>query len=282
MGARLISGRFFTAHDTSQTEGVAIVNEAFAKRYATGRPATDQRVTTYSTQVGPLGRNLMAKTRPDGHAELHSLKIVGVVGDIPNQALGQPVEPAIYYPDSQFPFQSTVYAVAAHDTTTAVAALRRALADAAPTTPIGPSETWADRFSQRTAEPRVLMATLSAFGILAAILAALGVYGLFSWSVASRRRELAIRLTLGARPAAIGWLVLRQGALLVTAGLAGGWLIVFAARSPIASLLFHVAPGDPTAMTTAAALIAAASIAACLPAARRAMRVDPNEGLRVE
>ena len=282
MGARLVTGRFFDAHDTSQTEGVAVVNEAFAKRYATGRPVTDQRVTTYSVQVGPLGRNLMATVRPDNHVDLHSLKIVGVVGDIPNAALGQPVEPAIYFPATQFPFRSMTFAIAARDTATAIAAMRRALADVAPTTPLGPTETWADRFGKRTAEPRVLMATLSAFGVLAAILAALGVYGLFSWSVASRRRELAIRLTLGARPATIGALVVRQGAWLVVAGLAGGGLIVFAARASIASLLFHVGPGDPTAVLTAGMLIALASIAACLPAARRAMRVNPNEGLRIE
>jgi predicted permease len=282
MGARLITGRFFTPQDTSHAEGVAVVNEAFARRYTTGRPATDQRVTTYSVAVGPLGRNLMATVRPDNHVELHSLKIVGVVGDIPNAALGQPVEPAIYFPVTQFPFRSMTFAIAARDTTTAVAAMRRALADVAPSTPMGPSETWGDRFDKRTAEPRVLMATLSAFGVLAAILAALGVYGLFSWSVASRRRELAIRLTLGARPASIGALIVRQGAWLVTAGLAGGWLIIFAARTPIANLLFRVAPGDPTAITTAAVLIAGASIAACLPAARRAMRVNPNEGLRNE
>jgi hypothetical protein len=282
MGAHLVSGRFFDTHDTAQTEGVVVVNEAFAKRYATGRPVTDQRLTTYSVAVGPLGRNLMAKVRPDNHVELHSLKIVGVVGDIPNAALGQPVEPSIYYPETQFPFRSMTFAIAARDATTAIAAMKRALADVAPTTPMGPSETWASRFEKRTAEPRVLMATLSAFGVLAAILAALGVYGLFSWSVASRRRELAIRLTLGARPATIGALVLRQGAWLVAAGLAGGWLIIFAARTPIATLLFRVAPGDPAAMTTAAALIAAASVLACLPAARRAMRVNPNEGLRTE
>ena len=280
MGARLVAGRYFTAQDTSRVEPVAVVNEAFARRYAAERPVTDERVTTYSVAVGPLGRNLMATVLPDNHVQLHSAKIVGVVGDIPNAALGQPVEPTIYFPAAQFPFRSMTFAIAARDTTTAIAAMKRALADVAPTTPIGLTETWTERFDKRTAEPRVLMATLSAFGALAAVLAALGVYGLFSWSVASRRRELAIRLTLGARPATIGALVLRQGALLVAAGLAGGWLIVFSARASIANLLFRVAPGDPAAITTAATLMAVASMAACLPAARRAMRVNPNEGLR--
>jgi putative ABC transport system permease protein len=281
MGARLVSGRFFSPQDTSHTQGVAIVNEALVRRYAGGRAATDQRVTTGS-QIGPLGRSLMAVALPDGYLKATPLQIVGVVGDMPNAALGQPVEPAIFFPATQFPFRSMFFAVSARDSTTAVAAVRQALHDVSPITPVGPTETWSDRFGKRTAEPRVLMATLSAFGVLAAILASLGVYGLFSWSVASRRRELAIRLTLGARPARIGAVILQQGVVLVAIGLAGGWLIVHAARGPLATLLFHVSPNDPASTIMAAGLLTAASLAACLPAARRAMRVNPVEGLRSE
>jgi putative ABC transport system permease protein len=282
MGARLVSGRFFSPQDTSHAEGVAIVNEAFVRRYAGTRPATAQRVTTYAVQIGPLGKNLMTIPLGHDHVRIPSLAIIGVVGDIPNAALGQPVEPAIYFPATQFPFQSMFFAVSARDSTTAVAAVRQALHDVTPITPVGPTETWADRFGTLTAEPRVLMATLSAFGALAAILASLGVYGLFSWSVASRRRELAIRLTLGARPTRIGAVILEQGILLVAIGLAGGWLIVHAARGPLATLLFQVSPNDPASTMMAAGLLTAASLAACLPAARRAMRVNPVEGLRSE
>jgi putative ABC transport system permease protein len=281
MGARLVSGRFFSPQDTSHTQGVAIVNEAFVRRYAGARAAIDQRVTT-AGQIGPLGVSLTAITLPDGYLKPQPAQIVGVVGDIPNAALGQPVEPTIYSPATQFPFRSMFFAVSSRDATTAATAVRRALHDVSPITPVGPTETWADRFGKRTAEPRVLMATLSAFGVLAAILASLGVYGLFSWSVASRRRELAIRLTLGARPARIGALILEQGVLLVTIGLAGGWLIVYAARGPLATLLFQVSPNDPASTMMAAGLLMAASLAACLPAARRAMRVNPVEGLRSE
>jgi len=282
MGAHLVTGRFFTPQDTSKSEGVVIVNEAFARRYATGRPATDQRLTTFAQQVGPLGRNLMTTPLPNGHVALNSLRIIGVVGDIPNAALGQPVEPAIYFPATQFPFRSLSFAVSAHDVASAVAAMRAALQAVSPITPVGSTETWADRFGKRTAEPRVLMATLSAFGVLAAILASLGVYGLFSWSVASRHRELAIRLTLGARPVRVGAVVLRQGLVLVALGLVGGWLIMLAAHRPMASLLFQVSPGDLPSVLTSAALLTSASLAACLPAARRAMRVNPVEGLRGE
>jgi ABC-type antimicrobial peptide transport system permease subunit len=118
--------------------------------------------------------------------------------------------------------------------------------------------------------------------VLAAILAALGVYGLFSWAVALRRRELAIRLTLGARPAGVGGLVLRQAALLVATGLVGGLAIVRASQGVLARVLFDVSPGDATSTVAAAALIVATALAACVPPAVKAMRVDPVEGLRVE
>lgn len=283
MGATLVAGRFFDAHDTSQSQGVAIVNEAFAKRYADpSRPATAQQLTHYSPQIGPLGHNLMVQPVDATHVRLDTLDIVGVVGDIRNGALGQPVEPAIYFPIAQFPFRSVIVAIDARDTATATNAARRGLAAVAATTPLGTIDTWTARLDQRTAEPRLLMATLSAFGALAALLAALGVYGLFSWSVAARRRELAIRLTLGARPAGIGAAVLRQGAVLVVIGLSAGWLIVRAVRGPLASLLFGVTTNDAISLGSAALLLTLASLAACLPAARNAMRVDPVDGLRSE
>ena len=141
---------------------------------------------------------------------------------------------------------------------------------------------WSDRARLRTAEPRLLMTILVFFGVVAAGLAALGVYGLFSWTVALRRRELAIRLTLGARPAGIGRSVLEQGALLVGAGLVAGWVLVLLAQRALARVLFDVAPTDPASTTIAAAVLLAATLLACLPAAIRAMRVDPVEGLRAE
>ena len=129
---------------------------------------------------------------------------------------------------------------------------------------------------------RMLMTVLLAFGALAGVLAAIGVYGLFSWSVALRRRELAIRLTLGASPGGVGGLVLRQGAILVTAGLVCGWIIVRLAEGALARVLFGVTASDLTATVLASAVLLLATLAACLPAAARAMRVDPVEGLRAE
>ena len=193
-----------------------------------------------------------------------------------------PVEPAVYFPTRQFPFGAVTIAISARDADTALAAMRTALRSVSPNTPLGTVETWRDHFNTRTAEPRLLMTTLSAFGVLAAFLAALGVYGLFSWSVALRRRELAIRLTLGARPISVGATVVRHSVVLVALGLAGGWVLVQSARGALATVLFGVTPSDAPSSVMAASLLFAAALVASLPPAWRAMRVDPVEGLRAE
>ena len=126
------------------------------------------------------------------------------------------------------------------------------------------------------------MTILLFFGGLAGLLAALGVYGLFSWSVALRTRELAIRLTLGARPAEVGALVVRQSAVLVIAGLAAGIVIIRLAESALSRVVFGVTTSDATALVTASTLLLVAALVACVPPALRAMRVDPVEGLRAE
>jgi putative ABC transport system permease protein len=126
------------------------------------------------------------------------------------------------------------------------------------------------------------MTVLVFFGGLAGLLAALGVYGLFSWSVALRTRELAIRLTLGAKPSAVGALVMRQSAVLVVTGLVAGFAIVRLAESALARVVFGVSPTDAAAIASAGALLLLAALIACVPPALRAMRVDPVEGLRAE
>jgi putative ABC transport system permease protein len=118
--------------------------------------------------------------------------------------------------------------------------------------------------------------------VLAGLLSALGVYGLFSWSVALRTRELAIRLALGAKPASVGSLVLGRGALLAGAGLLAGFVIVQLARGALSTVLYQVSPGDASSTITAGALLLVAATIACVPPALRAMRVDPVKGLRIE
>jgi putative ABC transport system permease protein len=282
MAARLVDGRLFNDRDTPDSEPVVILNETAARRYFPNESAIGREMRSWSSQIGPLGRNLSWKVAPDGHRIQPTIRVVGVVADIQNVALGLEPEPAVFFPTRQFPFSAVTIAINARDTATGIAGLKQALRAVSPTTPLGVVETWPDRFAARTAEPRLLMTTLGVFGVLAAFLAALGVYGLFSWSVAIRRRELAIRLTLGARPVSVATSVLRQSVGLVLAGLAGGVLMIQGVQQTLTSVLFGVEATDIPSTAAAAIFLFVAALVASIPPAWRASRVDPVEGLRGE
>jgi len=291
LGAQLADGRFFVPFDTPESTGVVVVNEAFAKRYLPAGRALGRVVTTSAAFIGPLGLNLkrvpVMPTKPEEFQRAATMpptefEVVGVVRDVRNVPLGQAIEPAVYFTTRQFPFRQLFLTVRASDPAMALAAVRRAVSAVAPSVPIGSAQTWGERFAGRTAQARLLMAILMFFGALAGLLAALGVYGLFSWSVALRTRELAIRLTLGARPAAVGGLVLRQSVVLIAIGLTAGLVLIRVVENLLARVLFEVKPGDVTSAVVASGLLVAAALVACIPPALRAMRVNPIEGLRVD
>src|SRR5262245_1644913 len=270
LGAKLTAGRAFTPFDAPESAAVLIVNEAFAARFLS-KSAVGRYVMMSATGIGPLGANLMRlrPAPPQGAPPLPPLpptrfEIVGVVKDIRDVPLGQAVEPAMYFTTRQFPFRELFIAVRAHDVGTALAAIYTGLKNAAPNVPMSPGQTWGQRFARRTAEPRLLMTILVFFGALAGLLAALGVYGLFSWSVALRKRELAIRLTLGARPSVVGGLVMRQSIMLVVGGLAVGLLVIRAAERILTRVLFEVSPSDAGAIAAASSLLLAAAMLACV------------------
>ena len=282
MGATLVDGRFFGSQDRVDTISVAILNKTAADRHFPGESAVGKEIRSWMFQVGPLGRNLMWQLLPEGRAVQPRTRIVGVVADVQNVSLGLASEPAVFFPMRQFPFSAVTIAVSGLDTARAVGAVREAVRSVSPDTPIGAVETWGARFKARTSEPRLLMTMLSVFGAAAALLAAVGVYGLFSWSVATRQRELAIRLTLGARPIGVGAAILRHSATLVGIGLIAGWILVRTADAALVKVLFGVRPDDPTSMVVGATVLLVAALGASLPPAWRAMRVDPVEGLRTE
>jgi ABC-type antimicrobial peptide transport system permease subunit len=147
---------------------------------------------------------------------------------------------------------------------------------------MGKAQTWGERMAAYTAEQRLLMTLLVVFGSAAGLLAALGVYGLFSWSVALRTRELAIRLTLGERPFGIGIRVVRQSLVLIAAGLVAGLAIIRVAEGALRRVLFEMSPRDPASLVAACVLLVAVALIACVPPALRALRVDPVDGLRAE
>src|SRR6185295_3309950 len=116
-----------TTQDTPTTEAVVVINETMAKRYFPGQSAVGKQILSWSSQIGPLGRNLTWQVLPDGHRVQPTIRIVGVVADIQNVALGLPVEPAIYATSRQFPFGSMTIAINARDGATALQAMRTAL-----------------------------------------------------------------------------------------------------------------------------------------------------------
>jgi predicted permease len=280
MGATLVAGRTFTAFDDAEAAGVIVVNETFARRFLPEGRAMGTVVRLATSGIGPLGVNLKATAahQPGGLP----YEVIGIVKDIRNVPLGQTTEPAFYTATRQFPFSEVFIAVRAADHGTALAAIREGLRAAAPQVPMASSRTWGERVAARTAEPRLLMFLLLFFGGVAALLAALGVYGLFSWAVALRTRELAIRLTLGARPIRVGGLVVGQSVLLISAGLLAGVVLVRLSEAALSRVLYEVSPSDANSTVTAAAVLAVAALLACVPPALRAMRVDPVEGLRAE
>ncbi len=290
IGAPKVAGRFFTAQDGVGSAPVVMVNETLARRY--NGQMVGRYVVSTTRAIGPLGWNLVnplppplppgAPPRPPAPPIPMRYEIVGVVADVRNVPIAQPVEPTVYFSARQFPFRAMFLTVLGPDVPSSVSAMQAGLRQAAPGIPVGDISTLEDRVRSVAAEPRLLMTLLVFFALLAAMLAALGVYGLFSWTVALKKRELAIRLTLGAKPAHVGAVVMRHGAVLIGLGLVGGWLLVRIAAELLSRVLFGVSPGDAPSTALAVGLLLAASVVACLPPAVRAMRVDPVEGLRME
>ncbi len=272
VGARIVSGRALTPHDGQNGEPVILINHTFARRYFPGEDPVGQRLTRLPTGIGPLGRNLI----PRGA----SFRIVGVVGDIQQAPIGQPMEPAMYHSSRQFPFSAMSLVLRGRDMSALANAARTAVRQTNPSLALGDIRTMDERLRQATAEPRLLMFVLSAFAALTGILAAVGVYGLLTWVVNERRRELAIRLALGARPTVLARSVTVHGVVLVAIGAAIGLAGSRAAGSLLQAVLFQTGLSDPVAVAGSAVLLLGAALAACALPAWRAAKVEPLEGLR--
>jgi predicted permease len=275
--ARLLAGRFFQDSDTATAEAVIVVNDSLAKRLFPGEAALEKRIFSTAQQVGPLGRNLMFPSRDVGQVPF---RIVGVVADVHQAPIGRAAEPVIYHSQRQFPFRAMTVVARGQDTATVVSGIRQALRSIDGALALGGVRTMNDRLIAATAAPRLLTAVLSTFAILTGLLAAIGVYGLLAWTVNEQRREMAIRLALGAQPAALARFVTGQGLSLAAGGVVLGLVAAQLAGTLLQDVLFQTRTSDPVAMAGAAALLLAAALLACIAPARRAARVPPSEGLR--
>jgi predicted permease len=261
----LRAGRFFHAHDDATKPGVAVVSESLARKLFPG--------------VNPLGQRLIIGVANNANEE-----IVGVVGDVTNAPPGaQQSSEEVYFPLAQRPEVSFSVVVRGPLQATALAPLfRRALEQIDPAQPVTAARSMSDLMSQSIADRRGTVWLLGTFALFALLLAALGLYALIAYLVRQRTREIGVRLALGATPAHIFRLVLRQGAGLTAGGLAGGLAGALALHQLLATQLVGVSGSDPRIYGAVALLIAAiAGLATWLPA-RRATKVDPLIALRAE
>jgi predicted permease len=267
MGQPMLEGRPPLPDDTRTSARVAVVNQAFVRRFTPGR--------------SPIGRTLRTHPEPDYPAT--SYAIVGVTADTNYNSLRGGVEPMVYVPDTQYsmgPWAAVM--IHAHGAPADVTRSVKARLRQNPSIFIADVFDFEARVRDGLVRERLLAMLAGFFGVLAALIAAVGIYGMVSYGVTRRRREIGIRAALGAgRGRMIGMVMQETGRLFVLGALAGGGLAMLSARSA-ESLLFGLRPEDPLTLALATGLLAlGAAVASYLPA-RRASRVDPIEALRQE
>jgi len=266
MRVPLLRGRFFDARDAREAPPAVIINQTFARMYWPDEDPVGRRIK--------YGR--LASSNP-------WMTIVGVVADTRRTGYDAAVRPETYLPLAQSTTASLQMVVrTGGDPAAAAPVLRSAVRAADPQVPlwqVGPLE---DQLRELTAQRRFNTVLLSAFGLVAAALAAVGIYGLLAYSVDQRTRELGVRVALGASTSGILALILREGLVLCGIGLAIGLAGALALGRSLSSLLYDVPPTDPATFAAIAGATTLIALVACLVPAVRAVRVDPLTAIRTE
>lgn len=278
IGLPLRSGRFFTARDAAESPRVAVVSESFAREVFGGEPA--------------IGRLLTGPAFPfPGGGTGETWEIVGVVGDVnappdPGSSLPSTTAGDVYLSVLQPGMDSVSFGRApyvavrtAGDSFAVVPFLREALDEVYPGALVTTSALDA-RLSARFARLRFYVVSAGVFGAVALLLAAFGLYGVLSYMVSQRRREIGVRVALGAGNRAVLTLVLGQGGLLVGAGVVIGLLVSAAANRVIESVLVGIRPVDPLTSAAVTTVVFGVGLLACWSPARGAARIDPMDVLR--
>ncbi|MEO8027024.1 MAG: FtsX-like permease family protein, partial [Bryobacteraceae bacterium] len=212
------------------------------------------------------------------------LTVVGVVPDVKHMGLKAEEGPVVYIPYAQKTQEwlawTTLLIRTAGDPMEVAPSVRKAIRELDPNQPIAEVGTLEESLARSTALPRFTTFIIGAVSGVALLIAVVGVYGLLAYSVAQRMAEFGIRMTLGASPWSVFWMVLRQALVRVAAGIAGGCLAGWWLARLLESQLFEVRPRDPAAFGVAACVLAVASLAAVVGPVLRAMRIDPSTALR--
>jgi putative ABC transport system permease protein len=311
VGMPLLAGRGFSVRDRQRAPRVAVVNETFVHRYlrhlAAGGAGGADRTNRAPRGPVPGGTPALSGAQPPRGAlvpggaaavadavgrrfgftnstQSHDLEIVGVVRDAKYFQLGLDGRPMVYLPVDQQPgeLHDVEVRVAAGATPAVGGALRRVIAEVAPDLPVLRVATMSEQIDQSLAPQRAVARLAGFFGLLALLLAAVGLYGVMSYSVARRTNEVGLRMALGAPRAQVIGLVMRDTARLVAAGVAAGLVAAVATTRLAASQLFGLSALDPATVTAATLAMVAVALAAGFLPARRAADTDPMVALRHE
>jgi putative ABC transport system permease protein len=272
MGIRFLGGRRFDSRDRGDTPGVVIVNRELARRHFPGMNAIGQHIRA--------GFDFSSGRTPR--------EIIGVVDNVKQTSLDAEPVPAAYVPVSQmpYPFMSVVVRAACAktagecDATATLRAVRRELASIDASLALASVRPLDAVFADSIARQRFSMAVLGVFAVLALVLALVGLYGVIALSVGQRRREIGVRMALGAQSRDVLALVLGEGLSVTLIGVLIGVVGALALTGVLRSLLFDVSATDPRFFGAAAVLVAVVALAATYIPARRALRVDPTAALR--
>jgi len=279
----LVKGRYLDDHDTEGAPWVIVVNQAFAHRFF---PNED-----------PIGQQILLRYDPYPVDEARPRQIVGVVGDVKHFGLGEETPPFVYAPFEQQPAVFPGGAARAHLHKALVlrtasgpmgggqnlaVSVKQALAEIDPNQPVTNIMTMNDVLAASLGDYRFYMELLGIFAGVAVLLAAVGIYGVMSYSVSERTHEIGIRMALGAHRVDVLGLVTKLGLKLTAIGVAIGIALAIAVTRLISTFLFGVKPTDPLTYVAVAIGLAAIALLACYIPARRAMKVDPLVALRYE
>jgi predicted permease len=273
LGIPVHKGRALTDADRNGGHQVIVVNEALAKQYFPGDDPIGKSVTVGWTSDS------------DGHKDTVTMggEIVGIVGDTKVRDLKADAIPVLYAAYDQMSISYETFVVRTTATpSTVLRAVQQAVAQVDPTIPVFAAGTFVDALRHSVAAPRLYAAVVAAFAIVALVLAVIGIYGVLAYTVRERRRELGIRVALGAREGQVVGMVVGQGVRLAAAGLLLGFAVALLGGRVLATLLYGVRPDDPpTYEAVSVGLILVAALASWLPA-RRAAVIDPVIAMRPE
>lgn len=276
MRTPLVAGRDFTPDDRVGSPGVTLINESFAEQFYPGEDPVGQKIGNVQTCFGPLGCIHIA-------GSITESEIVGIVKDVKYDGLRADAVPALYLSGLQSSVRRRTIAIRSTGSpATLLPAVRQELATMNPGVALTNVQTLEDVVAMAQSRDRFSTLLLTMFGVLALVLASVGVYGVLSYAVAQRRAEVGIRMALGADGGDVRGMVLGDGLRLVVVGLAIGVAAAALLSGLLSSQLFGVNPREPLIYAVATAALLAVGVAACFVPAWRATRVDPVTAMRAE